>query len=205
MSPKAATKPFQRLKRAFTGGPLTPKSAGEGTALAKTRSAPDHQTPGCSFCALCVAQQVTGEKYDGTITPTDTSGPHSLPVLVCGKRSAAEVHPAQSGVRKDSVMDGNLLHPGAAAGTKRKQKQKAREVQAVIQDTANRNGLEPPNYELEELIGKGSFGMVFKRYVLSARSDVRSAKARSGFGARRCSCAGPTLKAITPRASSHGQ
>ena len=59
-------------------------------------------------------------------------------------------------------MDGSLLVPRAAAGTKIRQIEKAKEMQQIVEERANRAGVEPPQYEFLELIGRGSFGRVFK-------------------------------------------
>jgi hypothetical protein len=41
----------------------------------------------------------------------------------------------------------------------------ARQMQASVIETANKSGKTPPKYHLLELIGKGSFGRVYKAYV----------------------------------------
>lgn len=63
------------------------------------------------------------------------------------------------------TMDNSLLPPPAAIGTKFKQMQQAREMQEIVEERARRSGDEPPPYDFLELIGKGSFGRVFKRSV----------------------------------------
>jgi hypothetical protein len=39
----------------------------------------------------------------------------------------------------------------------------ARQMQAAVIDMCNRTGKSPPRYVLTELIGKGTFGRVYKR------------------------------------------
>lgn len=62
-------------------------------------------------------------------------------------------------------MSSSFLDPRASvtAGTKHKQIQAAKEMQQAVLERAQRTGKEPPPYEFLELIGKGSFGRVFKR------------------------------------------
>ena len=65
-------------------------------------------------------------------------------------------------------MDPNrFLRPGAAPAGRLKQIQQAKDMQKAVLERAQRRGSEAPPYRLLELIGKGSFGRVFKRYVES--------------------------------------
>lgn len=79
-----------------------------------------------------------------------------------------------SGTMSDSSSNLGFLDPSSAMDSSRKTKQKAEAVKiAKQQETAvheklKRNGLEIPKYEFLELIGKGAYGRVFKRY----ESDV---------------------------------
>ena len=59
-------------------------------------------------------------------------------------------------------MDASFLDPYAAVGTKTKQMQDARDMAQVIRERAARTGTAVPDYEFLELIGKGSFGRVYK-------------------------------------------
>ncbi|KAK3077158.1 hypothetical protein LTS18_011065, partial [Coniosporium uncinatum] len=59
-------------------------------------------------------------------------------------------------------MDENFLAPARAAGTKFRQVQDAKEMQQVIADKASFRGKTPPAYEFLELIGKGSYGRIYK-------------------------------------------
>lgn len=44
-----------------------------------------------------------------------------------------------------------------------KQRRQAKEMEKAVQDRAKRLGQDPPPYEFLEMIGKGTFGRVFKR------------------------------------------
>lgn len=59
-------------------------------------------------------------------------------------------------------MDTGHLSVSAPAGTKHKQVQDAKDMQRLITDRCNKNGTSVPPYEFLELIGKGSFGRVYK-------------------------------------------
>lgn len=70
-------------------------------------------------------------------------------------------------LERASDMYSAFLTPTTATGTKIKQIEKARETQRIVAERAARSGTEPPPYEFLELIGKGSFGRVFKWYDTS--------------------------------------
>jgi protein-serine/threonine kinase len=59
-------------------------------------------------------------------------------------------------------MDNNLLNP-RLAGTKARQIQDAKNMQSVVAERLTKKGLNVPPYEFLELIGKGSYGRVYKR------------------------------------------
>lgn len=69
-------------------------------------------------------------------------------------------------------MRSSLLNPSAAAGPRVKQAEEARIMQQYVLDLAKKQGRDPPQYEFLELIGKGSFGRVFKRYARISDSGV---------------------------------
>jgi protein-serine/threonine kinase len=56
----------------------------------------------------------------------------------------------------------SLLPPAAVTGTKAKAIEQAQEMQAIVAERAKRSGDEPPQYDFQELIGKGAYGRVFK-------------------------------------------
>ncbi|KAF2266009.1 kinase-like protein [Lojkania enalia] len=59
-------------------------------------------------------------------------------------------------------MDTNRLTIPASMGTKGRAIQQAKEMEALVAERAKRSGDEPPPYDFYELIGKGSYGRVFK-------------------------------------------
>lgn len=61
-------------------------------------------------------------------------------------------------------MSSGFLDPLAAmsAGTRSKQVQDAKDMYQVISERCARTGSAIPGYEFLELIGKGSFGRVYK-------------------------------------------
>jgi hypothetical protein len=61
-------------------------------------------------------------------------------------------------------MDLNRLNP-RLAGTRLRQAQDAKKMQTVVEERLNKKGLSVPPYEFLELIGKGAYGRVYKRYV----------------------------------------
>lgn len=47
----------------------------------------------------------------------------------------------------------------------------AKEMQAIVDREVKKPGVTDPKYEFLELIGKGAFGRVYKRYVLCRQCD----------------------------------
>lgn len=62
--------------------------------------------------------------------------------------------------RFPSSMDTSRLVPGAP--DRKKQVQDAKDMYQIIARNAERTGSEPPPYKFLELIGKGTFGRVYK-------------------------------------------
>ncbi|KAF2649325.1 kinase-like protein [Lophiostoma macrostomum CBS 122681] len=59
-------------------------------------------------------------------------------------------------------MEAFRLQPPPAVGTKAKAIQQAKEFEEIVSEKSRRSGIESPPYDFIELIGKGSFGRVFK-------------------------------------------
>jgi hypothetical protein len=59
------------------------------------------------------------------------------------------------------------VRPVEVSSTKVKAVEDARQMQASIIDAARRIGKDPPKYALMELIGKGSYGRVYKGSMFS--------------------------------------
>jgi hypothetical protein len=62
-------------------------------------------------------------------------------------------------------MEAFRLQPPPAVGIKAKAIQQAQEFEEIVAEKSRRSGVESPPYDFIELIGKGSFGRVFKGYV----------------------------------------
>jgi hypothetical protein len=63
---------------------------------------------------------------------------------------------------KDDAMDLNRLNP-RLAGTRLRQAQDAKKMQKVVEERLTKKGLDVPQYEFLELIGKGAYGRVYRR------------------------------------------
>lgn len=62
-------------------------------------------------------------------------------------------------------MEPTRLQPPPNTGTKIRAIQQAKEMELLVAERAKRSGDEPPPYDFFELIGKGSYGRVFKGYA----------------------------------------
>lgn len=72
----------------------------------------------------------------------------------------------------DTMTSLQYLRPGTAAGGRLKQIQEAKDMEKAVRDRANRLNINIPPYDLLELIGKGTFGRVFKSRRHKERSLV---------------------------------
>lgn len=64
------------------------------------------------------------------------------------------------------MLRSSLLDPFSAVEPRRKQVKDAKDLQHLINDLATRTDTSPPPYDFLELIGKGSFGRVYKWCVV---------------------------------------
>ena len=58
----------------------------------------------------------------------------------------------------------SLMPPVGPAIFKRRAVEEAKKQQKVVDEKSKRQGTQPSDYEFEELIGKGAYGRVYKRY-----------------------------------------
>jgi len=90
----------------------------------------------------------------------------SVVTVVYSPENSPESHNLTSSQPNSSTMAAasrsSYLDPFAAMGSRRKQIQDAKDMQQVVLERARRAGMEPPPYEFLELIGKGSFGRVYR-------------------------------------------
>lgn len=61
-------------------------------------------------------------------------------------------------------MDSSL-HPPTRQPFLTQAEEDAKKMQKIVVEKCNKKGVDPPKYVLKELIGKGSFGRVYKAYV----------------------------------------
>lgn len=55
-----------------------------------------------------------------------------------------------------------MLHPSARQPFLTQAEEDAKKMQKIVVEKCNKKGVDPPKYVLKELIGKGSFGRVYK-------------------------------------------
>ena len=64
-----------------------------------------------------------------------------------------------------------IQHPQSETScVKTRAMEEARQMQALVTESANKAGKVPPKYVLDKLTGKGSFGRVYRGYVLDTLS-----------------------------------
>ena len=61
---------------------------------------------------------------------------------------------------------------GYASQAREKAARAAKEMQAIVDEKIRSHGYNDPNIEFLELIGKGAYGRVFKRYVSSELESI---------------------------------
>ena len=71
-------------------------------------------------------------------------------------------------------MASDFLKPRQTVNTKAGQVEEAKKMQKATHEAALNDGVEEPPYEFLELIGKGTFGRVYKRFVPYSHPEVFS-------------------------------
>jgi len=104
--------------------------------------------------------------YSAPITPV-TPYSSSIPCPTYSTPSHFEPQLESERPKWREAMESLRLQPPLNAGTKGRAIQQAKEMEVLVAERAKRSGDEPPPYDFFELIGKGSYGRVFKGYVTS--------------------------------------
>jgi hypothetical protein len=65
----------------------------------------------------------------------------------------------------EATMNSTFLNPKFSFGTKARQIQDAKRMQDSVSEKARKKGIDIPDYEFYELIGKGTYGRVYKWLV----------------------------------------
>ncbi|KAK8162991.1 hypothetical protein BKA80DRAFT_310439 [Phyllosticta citrichinensis] len=94
------------------------------------------------------------------LSPTESDWKLPTPKINLA-RSNARRRPSSRRTSDDADMANELLNP-RLNGARARQAQAAKEAQKAIEDRAELNGVAPPPYDFLELIGKGTFGRVYK-------------------------------------------
>jgi len=63
-------------------------------------------------------------------------------------------------------MDRLKVQTSENSSVKARALEEARQMEAIVTESANKAGKAPPKYVLDELIGKGSFGRVYRGYFI---------------------------------------
>ena len=79
------------------------------------------------------------------------------------------------------MMASLQARPANYSATKTKAMDDARKMQAATLGEAKKTGQDPPKFVLMELIGKGSFGRVYKGYVIQSPSCARLTTPKQGY------------------------
>lgn len=89
----------------------------------------------------------------------------------------ATVEPLLKQLKMDNTLQ---VRPVEYNQIKAKAIEDAKQMQASVIEAATKAGKEPPKYALLELIGKGTFGRVYKGYVLATSQKVSISKGSTG-------------------------
>lgn len=89
--------------------------------------------------------------------------PSAKPSRIIEKFLDVNPHPLKKARdRRIAKMNSLQVRPAEFSVVKTKAVEDAKKMYASVVEEANKAGLVPPKYQLDELIGKGSFGRVYK-------------------------------------------
>ncbi|KAK8203832.1 hypothetical protein IWZ01DRAFT_96596 [Phyllosticta capitalensis] len=134
------------------------------------RLAPPPTTPSASIAVYTPPASATfpsvfryaPELTEASPPPSPTQTDWKLSTPECNlARSNARRRPSSRRTSAEDPMANELLNP-RLNGARARQAQAAKEAQKAIEDRAELNGVAPPPYDFLELIGKGTFGRVYK-------------------------------------------
>ncbi|PBP26918.1 serine/threonine protein kinase [Diplocarpon rosae] len=128
-------------------------------------SSPDNEAPASATPTSTSTYISAGETTSPQLQPRSSSTTSIITVIPYSPlESSQEFVFPEGATATASEMNVNRLtvRPQEASQAKAKAVEDARQMQAKVNEECKKSGKDPPPYGLEELIGKGSFGRVYK-------------------------------------------